>query len=94
MKEVFNLRLGELITLVHQLDPNLKMAFDTTPMAPISGMSASEGRLLLHAATQTPLTVERFRQHANRFNQQLIVFESSGKRLYGFRQSKQWLLFK
>lgn len=88
------MRLGELITLVHQLDPKLKLAFDTTPMTPISGMSVSEDRLLLHAATQTPLTVETFRRHATHFDQHLTIFDSSGKRLYGFRQSKQWLLFK
>lgn len=88
------MRLGELITLVHQLDPNLKLGFDTDPVTPISGMSAAKDHLLLHAVTQTPLTVGSFRQHAAHFDHQLTVFNSGAGRLYGFRQSEDWLLFK
>ncbi|WP_203648984.1 hypothetical protein [Secundilactobacillus yichangensis] len=88
------MRLGELITLVHQLGPNLKLGFDTNPITPISGMSTAENHLLLHGVTQTPLTVGSFRQHATHFNHQLTVFKSNGSRLYGFRQSEHWLLFK
>ncbi|WP_179211631.1 hypothetical protein [Secundilactobacillus pentosiphilus] len=89
-----NLRLRELITLVHQLDASLKLGFDTNPIKPISGMSASDNHLKLHTVTQTPLTVKTFRQHATHFDQQLVVFKSDGERLYGFRQSGHWLLFK
>lgn len=93
-EEVKNLRLGELITLMHQLDPSLKLGIDSTSILPISGMSASETHLLLHTATQTPLTVGTFQQHAAHFDKQLIVFRSDNERLYGFRQSERWLLFK
>ncbi|WP_252904307.1 hypothetical protein [Secundilactobacillus silagei] len=48
------MRLGELITLVHLLDPSLKLGLDTSPIKPISGMSAADQQLLLHTVTQTP----------------------------------------
>ncbi|MCH5461177.1 hypothetical protein HC026_01695 [Lactobacillus sp. LC28-10] len=88
------MRLGELITLMHQLDPSLKLGIDSQSILPVSGMSASDNRLLFHTATQTPLTVGTFQQHAVHFDQQLIVFRSNDDRLYGFRQSEHWLLFK
>ena len=88
------MRLGELITLVHLLDPSLKLGLDTNPIKPISGMSAVDDQLLLHTVTQTPLTVETLRQHSTHFDQNLTVFRSHGGRLYGFRQSEHWLLFK
>ncbi|GAX01910.1 hypothetical protein [Secundilactobacillus silagei] len=88
------MRLGELITLVHLLDPSLKLGLDTSPIKPISGMSAADQQLLLHTVTQTPLTVAGLRQHAAHFDQDLTVFRSNDERLYGFRQSGHWLLFK
>lgn len=94
LEGVKNLRLEELITLIHQLDPTLTLGLDTDPITPISNLSSSEHQLLLHSATQTPLTVASFRQHATHFNQQLTVFNANGERLYGFRQSGHWLLFK
>ncbi|MTV81332.1 hypothetical protein [Secundilactobacillus folii] len=88
------MRLKEVVTLVQQLSPSLKLGLDSSPIKPISGMSKSDGRLLFHTATKTPLTIEAFRQHATHFDDQLVVFSSSGKRLFGFRQENHWLLFK
>lgn len=88
------LRLGEVVILIHQMDPALQLGFDTNPITPISGMSKDDAKVSFNTAGGTPMTVQTFRQHAAHFDNQLTVFNSAGDRLFGFRQANQWLLFK
>lgn len=87
------MELNELITLFHHLEPSLKLAIDGDPIEPITAVKVEQGQLVCQSTDEQPLTIERFR-NLKITNGDLTVVDADHTRLFGFRQSNHWLLFK
>jgi hypothetical protein len=89
------MQLGELLTLLAPLDPQLQFGMEAKPPTPITAVIPTDSRLILAVEIDgTPLTINQFRTLVTEADPQLTVQTAQHDRLFGFRQSQRWLLFK
>lgn len=88
------MQLGELLTLLAPLDPQLQFGMEAKPPTPITAVIPTDSRLILATESGTPLSINQFRTLVAEADPQLTVQTAQHNRLFGFRQSQRWLLFK
>lgn len=88
------MQLGELLTLLAPLDPQLQFGMEAKPPTPITAVIPTDSRLILTTESGTPLSITQFRTLVAEADPQLTVQTAQHDRLFGFRRSQRWLLFK
>lgn len=88
------MNLIELKILNGHFDPTLRIAIDQDPLIPITGIKLDHLGLHLRAEPDQPvLNIHGLNRQTRELKGQPTLFYE-GQRLYGFRHSQQWLLFK
>lgn len=88
------MQLGELLTLLAPLDPQLQLGIEAKPPLSITAIIPTDTRLILATETGPALSITQFRTLVAQVDPQLTVQTARHDRLFGFRQSQRWLLFK
>lgn len=91
------MQLFELRHLLTNLDPLLQLGYenDTDNPNPINVLIETQDLLELKTDQSAPAyTIDAFVAATQNLDPQLVIYSHNSSRLYGFRQSNRWLLFK
>ncbi|KRL75768.1 hypothetical protein [Secundilactobacillus paracollinoides] len=84
----------ELKILTSHFDPALKIALDQDPIVPITRITLDhDGFQFISQAGHEPLDLATLKHQTRELKGQPTLFYQ-GQRLFGFRHSQKWLLFK
>ena len=90
------MRLHELKNLLTTLNPAAKIGLEGESPKPVISVEVDHDTLKLVVGTQksAPLTVFSLTQQLKQAPKALLIVDSAGHRLFGFRQADDWLIFK